>query len=467
MRRRALGLAALVVALLLPGSALAATPGMVLDPGFGSGGLVVAGGAEGSWKALGAALPDGGAIVSGGGGLLGLDGSGAADGAFGAAGVLAPPAAYGDKFELAAFAVDPQGRLLVVGANVFPEDLNASPRRENGSRSFYPENLRMLRYLPDGALDPSFGEAGVVETDLRFGPAARYPSGTIGDYASVEASGVAIDPQGRIVVTGDDVVGLGSSCVHDDFAPTGASAAFVARFDESGALDQSFGDGGVLWGHGKHQNPFDTTSVGEPVAAPDGSIFYRSAGAPPCEGGADKYGVGRLTPGGRVDRSFGRKGALVGRPIALAAGPEGSVFELDRPPRRRGNGPDRVRVTRFAADGKLDRAYGKGGRSTFVAPGSIRALAVDPAGRAVVVGRLGNRKAGSLELLRLSAGGDLETGFGPHGRIATPVPHLYQYGQVDACFDPQGRLLVVTQTSEPLQGRSGIAVVRYLPAAGG
>jgi uncharacterized delta-60 repeat protein len=50
------------------------------------------------------------------------------------------------------------------------------------------DDFLVLRYLPDGALDPSFGANGRVIID--FG------------YGAERANGVAIQPDGKIVVTG-------------------------------------------------------------------------------------------------------------------------------------------------------------------------------------------------------------------------------------------------------------------------
>ena len=70
-----------------------------------------------------------------------------------------------------------------------------------------------------GDLDPTFGEAGQVTTEF-----------PIGSFASA----VAIQPDGKIVVVG---AAAGAS-LDGEFA--------VARYDDDGDLDPTFGDAGMV-----------------------------------------------------------------------------------------------------------------------------------------------------------------------------------------------------------------------------
>jgi hypothetical protein len=162
---------------------------------------------------------------------------------------------------------------------------------------------------------------------------------------------------------------------------------------------------------------------------------------------------------------FGRKGAIVGPFKALAGGSHGSVFALAEEPRHEKD-PVKARVIRIAPDGKSDRAFGRDGQTTVkLGPSfgtTLDLLAVDGRGRILVGGTLGRPEGRSIVLLRVSARGRWETNFGPHGRVATRVRHLAQFGSSDLFFDPQGRLLTVHQYAEELKGRSGLLVACYL-----
>jgi uncharacterized delta-60 repeat protein len=190
---------------------------------------------------------------------------GSPDPAFAGGGIANPPIPWLGA-SASAVAVDDDGRIILAGT-VF--DFIATHAWE------------ALRLLPDGSIDDSFGDAGLVEvppggggrgdalTDMTLDPQGRIvlagtlrpfgdeswiglarllPSGDFdpgfGQGEQVRVSGfgnndggaaVAIDPAGRIVVAGRS------------FSPTAAYAsALLARFTRSGVIDRSFGAGGFI-----------------------------------------------------------------------------------------------------------------------------------------------------------------------------------------------------------------------------
>ena len=77
----------------------------------------------------------------------------------------------------------------------------------------------LVRYNADGSPDDSFGDSGLVITDISPGPDT--------------ARSVAIQADGRILVGGSETYG------NEDFA--------LARYDSDGGLDQGFGSGGKVF----------------------------------------------------------------------------------------------------------------------------------------------------------------------------------------------------------------------------
>ena len=435
-----------------------------LDPGFGTAGVVKLP-SQSTFAAYGTAIRSGSLLVSGGSSVQVLNDLGAAGNAFGGAGSLTLPVAANKEFQLGDFTVDPQGRLLVVGSSFFPQSENPSPLLENGTRAFRPGLVRILRFLPDGELDATFGREGVVETGLGLPSPRGTDQKRLGSHPAVAPTGIAVDPRGQIVVTGGAVVRLGESCVHDIFAPVAVSAGFVARFNENGAPDLSFGRNGLVGGRSLSENPLGAEAVAEPLLGPSGRITYLSGGAYACEPNRSHFGVAQLTEDGRTRSAFGRKGAIIGPYLALAGAQDGSVVALAEVPR--GEKEDfRSRLIRIAPNGRRDGSFGKHGRAEVeLGPGlgsTLDSLAVDPQGRILVGGTLGTGKGRSIVLLRVSARGRWETRFGPRGRVATRVRHLAQFGSSDVFFDQQGRLVTVHQYVEELKGRSGLVVARYL-----
>jgi uncharacterized delta-60 repeat protein len=75
-------------------------------------------------------------------------------------------------------------------------------------------NIALARYALDGALDPSFGDAGLVVTNL-------------GKRSF--ADGAMLEPDGQIVIVG-----------------AAGERFMIARYDPDGTLDRGFGERGVV-----------------------------------------------------------------------------------------------------------------------------------------------------------------------------------------------------------------------------
>jgi uncharacterized delta-60 repeat protein len=102
--------------------------------------------------------------------------------------------------------IQPDGKIVVAGTVLDQSgELNSS-------------DFALARYSPNGVLDPSFGTNGLVRVD----------------FGGVEsASGIALQPDGKIVVAGQR-------------QSNGNSDFLIARFLPNGALDTGFGDSGKV-----------------------------------------------------------------------------------------------------------------------------------------------------------------------------------------------------------------------------
>ncbi len=202
----------------------------------------------------------------------------------------------------------------------------------------------------DGEPVASFGTAGFKVQDLGEEPE---PSGEITD--------LAIQPDGRIVVTGSAIPSAGAK-----------SELIVARFTAGGQLDPSFGSGGIF--------RLDATGGYDEGRAmsllPDGRILVAG-----LDHGLDTWLL-RLTPDGRLDPGFGTGGQTVvsasptvdtaeglavqpdGRPVIAgwADSASGGVSELLV---GRFTGPETVKVsaipTRERCGGRTATIVGTGG----------------------------------------------------------------------------------------------------------
>jgi uncharacterized delta-60 repeat protein len=193
-----------------------------LDTSFGTGGIVttsfgqfsaepstVAVQADGKIVAAGDANVDGGEDFA----LVRYNSNGTLDTTFGTGGKVttAFPGPAGQRFAFAfSVAVQPDGRTVAVGY--------AGTTAAGATTPTF--DLVLARYNIDGTLDASFGTGGRVMTDFAGGP-------------NDQATSVAVQPDGRIVVAGQAGPYVNS---HFDFA--------LARYNSNGTLDASFGTGG-------------------------------------------------------------------------------------------------------------------------------------------------------------------------------------------------------------------------------
>jgi uncharacterized delta-60 repeat protein len=143
-----------------------------------------------------------------------------------------------------------------------------------GSVNSIASHLAIIRYNPDGSLDPSFGTGGIVTAPVN---------------GNALANKVLIQPDGKIVVVGNS----GSAFEFRQF---------VTRYLPNGAPDGSFGTGGVV--SIDFQSVFTT---GLAVALqPDGKILTGGAtsNAPQGPDPRTAFLVTRLNANGLLDTSF-------------------------------------------------------------------------------------------------------------------------------------------------------------------
>ncbi|MBD0349394.1 MAG: hypothetical protein ICV59_09600, partial [Thermoleophilia bacterium] len=257
---------------------------------------------------------------------------GSLDPAFGEHGIVRT--GFGPRTEGNANAVALQvdGRIVVAGG-LFS---TASPRYE----------FLIARYLPDGTLDASFGDAGVV----------RLPSS---DIAGSELDEVVVDRAGRIVVAGAAIFSRTSDGVR------------VIRLRPDGGRDRNFGSNGTV-AVTLSSTPPCCSRVGALHVAPDGTVVVAGQDSALQR----RFAVVRIMPSGRLDRRFARHGVFVRRWHGDAWG---MVQELIPAGRRllavgyATRGRARIRrslefvALRLLADGRLDASYGAGGRPSSAA----------------------------------------------------------------------------------------------------
>jgi uncharacterized delta-60 repeat protein len=294
-----------------------------------------------------------------------------------------------------------------------------------------------------GELDPAFGVGGTAVTE--------FPS----SYSGARA--VAVQADGRVVAAG---------FTHTDDSILQDVA--LVRYDASGVLDQSFGDGGRV--RTDFGGRFDE-GLAVAVQA-DGRIVV--AGSSSDGTGAD-MAVARYTRDGTLDVSFDGDGmALVdfgGEAVAraVAVQRDGKVVLAGWAVQFSGAGccAADFALARLTTAGALDDSFGGDGRVTTDFVGDrdeVRDLAVDTDGR-VVAGRQSCQLPGQSDevcdfgLARYGPSGRLDRRFGSHGEVRTDLGAEFGEGVRGVVLQRDGRIVAGGDTQGP--GGFDVGLARY------
>ena len=286
---------------------------------------------------------------------------------------------------VSAIAMQPDGKIVTAGSVI----------HDNFALAFI-----VARFNSDGSLDQSFGTNGSVST-------------TFGD-PTADGGDVLIGNDGKIIVVGE--TGAGSYSDLNDFA--------VARYNSDGSLDQSFGGGGKVTTHFPGvSNTGSRATCG--VLQPDGKVV--AAGTYVNEGTPNAFALARYNSDGTLDFTFGNSGLVttrIGWGDALAfgiilqnngrivlAGYSDTTLDHD------------FTLARYTPDGRLDPGFGNGGiMTTDFSGGSddiAYSIALQGDGKLVVGGHTGEYPAFDFGLARYTSKGQIDSGFGVNGKVAT------------------------------------------------
>jgi uncharacterized delta-60 repeat protein len=278
----------------------------------------------------------------------------------------------------------------------------------------------LLRYLPDGKLDPSFGSGGVVSL-----PSSLYPEA------------LALEPDGKIVAAGTASPGY----------------FLVLRFLPNGQLDQDFyGNGGNGNGVVTTQMSFVGSSTGHAVAV-DGKGRIVVAGTVSAFG-KSYFGIARYQPDGKLDPTFANGG---GRFVDSASATD-SVWAMTTQDDGKivvagvtglGSNNTDALIARYDADGAPDGTFGSMGRK------QIDIDASDVAARVAM-------QSGQVLVATRSNAGDRLIRFTPDGKqdpsFSSAPPDLAVNSLTVA---PDGKILVGGDMND--HGSDACAIARRNP----
>ncbi len=222
----------------------------------------------------------------------------------------------------------------------------------------------------------------------------------------VQVKGVAVGPDGKIVVVGTAT------------KPSGGSEFALLRLNADGSLDTGFGQGGLVT---TSFSPGDDIPVAVFVESDD-SIYVAGA-VDTANDASQPFAFTHYGPDGSVDIGFGDGGAMI---IPAVVSPASAV--LQQPDGKwlviGGGGYDANSggylpgfAVRLDSDFTLDSAFGTAGIATLTWSDFYSSATVQPDGGILIGG--GYAQSGVATLGRLNPDGSLDTTFGSGGSVST------------------------------------------------
>jgi uncharacterized delta-60 repeat protein len=281
----------------------------------------------------------------------------------------------------------------------------------------------VVRFNANGTVDQGFGHGGVAASMLQ-------DSGVQG------AQDVLVQPDGKILAGGEAV----SSTVE------GVFDGGLVRFNANGTLDQGFGAGGQVL---VRNEPFTTLGLDA-----SGDIFTLSVNP-----GATTAGRLEFSPAGRQDASLTPAAITVSSRGSLADFLPSGGFVISGEAFPDGFKDGDLQVSRHNPDGSLASATAPFDWGKTIDPRSdgAGALAIQANGQALVSE---GGFQGAQKVARYNAGGSFDAGFGIGGVASTQVQDNDSAAVL--LTQPDGKILAIGSAQNTTTGVVDVLLVRYL-----
>ncbi|MFZ1798671.1 MAG: T9SS type A sorting domain-containing protein, partial [Chitinophagaceae bacterium] len=389
-----------------------------LDPSFGNNGIVY----NDKHDPYGYALQaDGKILVAGYDFIIDrYNEDGSVDAGFGNNGTVKIPVTRGGSFNDVVYLSD--GKFLASG----------SIQSENYTHF----NIIIVKCLPNGNVDSSFGVNGLILNDYGVN---FYNESTF------------VQPDGKIVITGERRANV------NDLKKT-----FVIRYNADGTLDNSFGiEGTVITAYNR-----EVTSL-QIVIQPDGKIL--TSGTYGYLNDLPNFMATRYMADGQIDESFGENGiAFSGyfgvnpqgiwhtRLQDMALQPDNKILVAGQ---TGSGGQINTGLCRFNADGSLDMSFGIEGKvitsvGNFETP--TYGIALQPDGKIIAGGQYSPKTEPYIyfSVFRYQSNGVLDSSFGKNGRVTSPEAGEYAISN-KVIIQPDSKILLLGPSD------LGYSIARY------
>ncbi|PYL56293.1 MAG: hypothetical protein DMF30_10320 [Verrucomicrobia bacterium] len=327
--------------------------------------------------------------------------------------------------------VQPDGKILVAGG-AFP-------------LFTFLGDFELVRYNPNGSLDTSFGNGGIVTTS--------FPGQ--GSYAFA----LALQADGKIIAAGTDFVNFSN----EDNSNTDFG---LERYNPDGTPDATFGNGGQVTTDFDGFND-DAFSV---LIQADGKIVAVGSAKNPAT--FYDFAAVRYLADGTIDTTFGVAGKVrtdfghadFDQARSAVLQPDGKIVAAGTAIFNNGLS-EPFAVARYNTNGTLDTTFSSDGKM-FIDFGSFDQTAykvlLQPDGKIVTVGYPNTESSDSDFLLaRLKTNGSLDRTFGIGGKVRTSFGDL-NGGAYGAVLQPDGKIVAVGFQATFTNRFAEFALARYL-----
>jgi uncharacterized delta-60 repeat protein len=305
-------------------------------------------------------------------------------------------------------------------------------------------NFELVRYNPNGSLDRSFGNGGIVTT--------TFPEGSY-------ANAVALQSDGKIIAAGTVFVNfIPGESSDTDFA--------LARYNADGTPDATFGNGGQVSTdfNGLEDDAFSV------LIQPDGKIVAVGSANDPAS--FYDFAAVRYLSNGTIDTTFGVAGKVqtdfgdqnFDRARSAALQSDGRIVAAGFAISQNG-GVQNFAVARYTSNGILDTSFSGDGKTQIDFGNccqSATKVLLQSDGKIIVVGGSnGESSEDDFLLARLSRRGALDATFGVGGEVRTSFGDL-NGGANGAALQSDGKIVAVGFQATFSNQWSNFALARYL-----
>ncbi|MEM7345705.1 MAG: hypothetical protein AAF485_15790 [Chloroflexota bacterium] len=249
-------------------------------------------------------------------------------------------------------------------------------------------DLTLVRYKPNGDLDTSFNQTGIVTTTI--------------DSSLVDNAGVALQSDGKILVAGDYAIDSNNDAI------------LIARYTTTGNFDSTFDSTGLI-----------TTPIGSRfrvakivIQTNDKIVIVGTK----SDSAKSIITLTRYNKDGGLDTSFNGSGVVTvsltysARASDVAIQPDEKIVIVGSPI----NSDASLLIIRYSKNGILDTSFNGSGVVTASITQTLRyeAVAIQPDKKIIVAKSIIQNDA-DLAILRLNENGTFDTTFGNTGVVTT------------------------------------------------